>query len=283
MHKLVLKGFSFLKNFWYFLKIVCVFCIMMLLLYWIQNLTHAKWEWLGFIVPFLDWLIHLADSICSFSFNFFGALFEFKYLGGIIILIGMFYFMNFVIMLTELMEAGYKSTRDLYKQTEERAMNKKLQDSIAREEKRINKYTVTIHTTVKPKFSHKGMNVDIEKQNQMMNDFIKQKLGVTPMLFENGFMYMFEDFNRIDEILEVLFKVLHGSTPIDYAICIQSGDNLRQLRKLISLKNYGKITMAADTSYRYRFNETHRYQTSQLGIFQNKDTTIEVHEFKEFS
>lgn len=283
MHKLVLKGFSFLKNFWYFLKIVCVFCIMMLLLYWIQNLTHAKWEWLGFIVPFLDSLIHLADSICSFSFNFFGALFEFKYLGRIIILIGMFYFMNFVIMLTELMEAGYKSTRDLYKKTEEMAMNKALQDTIAREEKRINKYTVTIHTTVKPKFSHKGMNVDIDKQNQMMNDFIKQKLGVTPMLFEKGFMYMFEDFNRIDEILEVLFKVLHGSTPIDYAICIQSGDNMRQLRKLISLKNYGKITMAADTSYRYRFNKTHKYQTSQLGIFQNEDTTIEVHEFKEFS
>ena len=41
-------------------------------------------------------------------------------------------------------------------------------------------------------------------------------------------------------------------------------------------------TMAADTSYRYRYNETHRYQTSQIGVFQYGDKTLEVHEFKQF-
>ena len=40
--------------------------------------------------------------------------------------------------------------------------------------------------------------------------------------------------------------------------------------------------MAADTSYRYRYNETHRYQTSQIGVFQYGDKTLEVHEFKQF-
>ena len=45
---------------------------------------------------------------------------------------------------------------------------------------------------------------------------------------------------------------------------------------------YTSITMAADTSYRYRYNETHRYQTSQIGVFQYGDKTLEVHEFKQF-
>ena len=39
--------------------------------------------------------------------------------------------------------------------------------------------------------------------------------------------------------------------------------------------------MAADTAYRYRYNETHKYQTAQVGVFQNGDSTLEVHEFKE--
>ena len=84
----------------------------------------------------------------------------------------------------------------------------------------------------------------------------------------------------------MFFKVLHSTAPIEYAICVQvlSGqEQINELNKLISLKHFGKITMAADTSYRYRYNQFHRYQTSQIGIFQNGNKTLEVHEFKEFS
>ena len=205
------------------------------------------------------------------------------WISAIIILLACYFGMNLVILLTNIIEAGYKSTHYICKKTQEIALNKELRDSIEREERSINKYVVTIHTKVKPNFSHKGINVDLEQQNGMMVDFIKNKLGVKPMIFEEGFMYNFDNYGKIDSVLEVLFKVMHGSTPIDYAICIQAGDNMPQLRKLISLKNFGKITMAADTSYRYRFNATHRYQTSQIGVFQNGDKTIEVHEFREFS
>ena len=283
LHKIILKGFDCLKSFWHFLKIVCVFCIIMLLLFWIQKLTHASWKWMEYFAPHLKTLLDVSDNICSLSFEFFGTIIELKYISAIIILLACYFGMNLVILLTNIIEAGYKSTHYICKKTQEIALNKELRDSIEREERSINKYVVTIHTKVKPNFSHKGINVDLEQQNGMMVDFIKNKLGVKPMIFEEGFMYNFDNYGRIDSVLEVLFKVMHGSTPIDYAICIQAGDNMPQLRKLISLKNFGKITMAADTSYRYRFNATHRYQTSQIGVFQNGDKTIEVHEFREFS
>ena len=113
-----------------------------------------------------------------------------------------------------------------------------------------------------------------------------EKLEIAPIPYDGGFMYSFTDFNKIDSVLKILFKVLHSTTPLDYSICIQAGEqtpeNIRQLNKLISLKHFGKITMAADTSYRYRYNETHRYQTSQIGVFQYGDKTLEVHEFKQF-
>ena len=125
------------------------------------------------------------------------------------------------------------------------------------------------------------MNVNLDEQNKLMNKFISEKTAVIPMMMNGGFLYEFMDFDKIDTVLDVLFKVLHSSAPLDYAICVQSGDNMEQLTKLSTLNHFGMISMAADTAYRYRFNETHRYQTTQVGVFQNGDRTLEVHEFKE--
>lgn len=283
LHKLILKGFDFLKSIWQFLKIVCVFCIIILLLYWIQNLTKANWVWMSYFKPFLDTLLDVANNIYSLSFEFFGSVIELKYISAVLILTAACFGMSLLTLLTGVLEEAYKSTHYICKKTQEIALNKELRDNIEKEEKSINKYVVTIHTRVRTNFDHREINVDLDKQNELMIDFIKSKLGIKPMIFEEGFMYMFNNYGKIDDVLDVLFKVLHASTPISYAICIQAGDNLPQLKKLISLKNFGKITMAADTSYRYRFNVTHRYQTSQIGVFQNDDKTIEVHEFKEFS
>ena len=147
-----------------------------------------------------------------------------------------------------------------------------------KQEKSIKKYVVTIHTALKPKFSHAELKFDINEQNNLMKDFIYDKLRVDPVDYEGGFMYSFDNFDKVDNILDVLFKVMGSSAPIDYAICIQSGGDMKQLNKLISLKYFGKIIIAADTCYRYKFNTTHRYYTSQIGIFQYGQRTMEAHE-----
>ena len=79
----------------------------------------------------------------------------------------------------------------------------------------------------------------------------------------------------------ILFKLINSNAPIEYAICVQVGDDSQKLNKLIDLKFFGKISMASDTAYRYKFNESHRYSTSQLGIYQYEGGTMEAHEFKE--
>lgn len=283
LHKIILKGFDLLRSLWQFLKIVCMLCVILLLFFWVENLTNGNWQWMEFCRPYLENLLEVANSLCSLSFDIFGTVIELKYISAVLILTALFFGMNLAVLLTNLIEAGYKSAHYISKKTQELALNKKLKDDIEKEEKSINKYVVTIHTRVKAQFSHKEIVIDLDQQNKLMVDFIKEKLGLNPMLFEGGYMYKFDNYNKIDGVLEVLFKVLHGATPISYAICIQAGDNMQQLKKLISLKNFGKITMAADTAYRYRFNVTHKYQTSQLGVFLDNDKTIEVHEFLEFS
>ena len=281
MHNFIIGFFNFLKSFLHFMKIVLTICIILFLLYWVQNLTSADWEWLGFITPFFAWLIKTTNKIYSFSFNFFGAVFELKYLSALIILTILAYSMNWVILLVNIIEGLYRSTHFICKKTEETIMNKKFKEDITREEKKVNKYMISVHTVIKPKFSHRELNINIDEQNKLMTEFIEKKLSMKPMFFEGGYLYQFDYFNGIDNVLDVFFKVLHSNAPLDYAICVQSGDDMEQLKKLISLKHFGKISMAADTSFRYKFNETHRYGTSQIGLFQYGNKTLEVHEFKE--
>ncbi len=281
MHDLMVALFKFIKSFWQFMKIVIVFCILMLLFFWVENLTGANWDWLNFIRGFLEWLVKMGDSIYSSSIDLFGAVFEFKFFNALIILVIMFYLMNLFIIITEKIEDIYDDSWRAYKKAEEKILNKTLAEDVKREEKKINKYMVLIHTDLKKKFSHRELNINIDEQNQLMNKFISEKTGIKSMNYDGGFLYQFNSFNEIDSVLDTLFKVIHSNAPLDYSICIQAGEDLTQLKKLADLKHFGKITIAADTAYRYRFNTSHRYGASQIGIFQDGDKTLEVHEFKE--
>ena len=49
-------------------------------------------------------------------------------------------------------------------------------------------------------------------------------------------MYQFENFDNVDMILDVLFKLLNSSALLDYAIAIQIGGDLNQIGKLIELE-----------------------------------------------
>ena len=281
MHEFILNCFGFLKSFLHLMKIVFVFCILMLLCYWVQNLTNADWAWLGFMKPFLDGLLEFTNSIYSVTFDFWGAKFEFKYFSAVIILTAGVYLMNLFIILSNIAEGAYKSAHFVAKKTQEAIFNKELKVNITREEKKIKRYAVLVKTQLKKKYAHAELNVNLDEQNKLMNKFISEKTAVKPMMMNGGFLYEFIDFDKIDTVLDVLFKVLHSNAPIDYAICIQSGDDMEQLAKLSTLNHFGMISMAADTAYRYKYNETHRYQTAQIGVFQNGDRTLEVHEFKE--
>ena len=96
-------------------------------------------------------------------------------------------------------------------------------------------------------------------------------------------LYSFANFDKVDDVLHVLFKILESKAPLDYAMCIQVGlfnkENSYQIKTLATLECFGKIIMAADSAYRYKFNKNCRYETSSVGIFQCKTGTIEVHEF----
>lgn len=288
MHKNILSLFKKFRSFMQFIKIVIAFVIMILLLYWIQNLTGATWAWLGFITPLFEGLLNFANSICSLNFEFFGAVFELKYMTAVIILILCGVLVNVISVMSERVEEIYIKAHHLSNKVTENLFNKALEIETTVAEKKLNKYSVTLKAQLKKKFAIQELNADIENQNKQINDFIINSLGVRPfdVVVTNNDMYYFSeykfnDFNNIDKTLDILFKIFKSNTQLDYAICIQIEDKPEQMAKLLSLNNFGKITMAADTNFRYYYNKEQAYKTSIVGEFRDGDKNIEVHEFQE--
>lgn len=286
MHRLVLKTFNFFKNCMQFVQIVMLFSILMLLLYWIQNITNAQWSWLTFYVPFLESFVKMGEMVSKASIDLFGAVFEFKYFIAVLFYVLIYYIAHFGICAIAFFEELYGDGRRTYNKMVENNFNDAIDAKITVEEKRLKRYQIYVSAELKKKFKHKELNIDLEEQLKIMNKFLIEKTEVSPEVYEGGFLYTFENFEKVDQILEIFFKVIHSTAPLDYVICVQIlGEDItretNQLKRLIGLHFANKISTLADTVWRYKYNKFHRYGTSQLGVFQAGKDTIEAHEFHE--
>lgn len=287
MHNIILEIFTFLKNFIYFIKVLAVFLMMTLILYWVNNTANFNWSWLDIISPTLDTTLALGHKICPISFEVWGTTFELKYVSALFLLLA-------AALLTELLSVGvdaikniYLSSRFLLRRNEEKIVNEGLKNDMIRRQKSMTKYFVVINTYEKERSVYQQQtNIDMNEQNNIMNKFIIEKTDVQPKHFEGGFLYEFNNFEKIDQVLETLFKVVNSKAPINYTVCIQIGTGTPRIDKdllktLIKLKYLGKIYMGSDTTYRYSYNSHRHYETSQIGLYQDGERgTMEVHEFK---
>lgn len=284
MHKAVLKFFSFLKSCTEFFKILIMFCIMLFILYWIQNLVGSSWGWLAFSESFFDFLVRIGQYINSGKTILLNATFEYKYLIALAIIITFYALAHFIYICLEKLQDLYERGRILIKKIEENNFNNSLEKQNTEEQQKLKRYQIYVKTQLKPKYAHREHNINMEEQNQIMLKFLIEKTGTYPQNYQNGFLFTFDRFGEIDRIIEIFSKLLQSTAPIDYFICVQvlgigTKKEIEQINTLIELKILNKIVMMADTAYRYSFNDICKYQTSQVGLFQKNKNTFEVHEF----
>lgn len=284
MHKAILKFFGFLKSCIQFIKILIVFNMLMLLLYWIQNLTGDSWAWTSFMNRFLDFFLDVGKFVWPGHIMLFAAVFEFKYLVAMMIFGTLYALAHFCYIGIGILEDVYCKGRQAVRKMEENQFNADLERRNIAEQKKIKRYQIYVSTFVKPKFAFREYNINMEEQNQILIKHLKAKTGLCPDKFEGGFVFTFDSFEKIDDILDIFAKLSESEAPIDYVTCVQIiGTNTiketEQLKALISLKILNKITMLSDTAYRYRFNKECQYNTVQVGLFQKNNNTFEVHEF----
>lgn len=275
----MLKIFDLLKNLVKFFEIVIIFFAMIMILYWIQNLIGVDWAFLRNFVPILDFLIFIANYFIPDKFV------QYQYVASLLLL-GIFYFLNKrMYIFVGILENIYLDINDGVKKFQEKRFNNSLMKTQQKEQSFIKKYVVYVSTTVNNKKTF-GQQVSLDEQNKIMNKFLIEKTSVLPEVFECGFLYKFNNFDSIDDIINIFYKLLQSNTPLDYLIVVHAYNSdfkleVENLKRLIALNIINKIYFSSETSYRYRFNKNKRYKISQIGIFQKDGSSIEVLYFDE--
>lgn len=280
MHKIILLLFEIVKNVVQFISIFCSFLTTIISLNWIETIIHANWNWLNFIRPFINAILDFSNSIVSLSFDAFGTTFDVKYITAILLLILVILICRKILFRLVDLEIDYHNLHIKVKKHDEENFNKNLIKKFNDKERKVTDYMVLINTQWDKNY-FKRESDSLGEQNNLMNDFIYGQTGEKHSVFNNGFLYRFNNFEKVDSVLDVMFRLLSSKAPIDYSITIQVGDDLHLIKKLSDLKEFNKITMSAETLYRYNLNKNKRYKTQNVGIFQYENLTLEVHEFKE--
>jgi len=283
VHKLIMSIFNGIINAEKSLRVVCVFFMMMLSLYWIQNLIGVKWDWMAFIAPSLDWILEESNNIFPFSFDFWGKSFEVKYFCAAIIIFIIILVLKIINLIVEFIRDFSDEMFVKYKKAKEDLFNEGLITLLELKERRTKDYTLYIQIGLSKKYLQKSMIIDIHEQNNLMNNFITERTKVTPIEYKQGFLYKFNNFDKIDSVIDILYRIINSPAPLRYLICIQAGDNIEQLDRLIALQEWNKILIAADTLCGYMCNEARRYKSKPVGIFQKDESinTLELHEIVE--
>ena len=280
MHKFILWCFKRLYDLEHIITIFLAFLIFSTVLYYIETAMNVKWNWLNFIKPLIDSIsgftatllpLKLNDLVESFNVNFISAITLFAIL---IILV------KYIFQHLDKLQILYENAYINHKANYEKNFNKKLTANMQKAQKKISQYMVLIHTDIKKKFSNQLNKINIDEQNKIMNDFIYEKTGKNYQAFNGDFLYYFDDFDKIDSTLEILFKIIKSNSPLDYSMCILSGTDLEKLELIAELKQTGKITMNIDTVLRYKINKIRAYETQCVGLYQKENGTIEIHEFQ---
>ena len=281
MHKFIQWIFASLINIEKFLRIVCVFFIMMLALYWIQNTTNSSWGWFSFFVPVLDSFLNTLDSISLFSFNFIGTANDAKYFNALFYIVAFILGLNLINHCLEKLLDLYEDAHFVCKKTTEKIFNNNLENQVKQKEKQINDYKLFIQTRITKRYANKQNSISLDEYSAKINKMIEEKTKATPFSTWGGVVYSFNNFEKIDIVLDILFELIKTPVPIEYLICIQIENNDKQLKQLIELQEWGKIIISADTLCRYKYNKKRSYHTLSVGIYQKENHLLEVHEFVE--
>ena len=282
MHKNILSIFKLLKNSTQFVKIVSVFGMLMLLMYWIENLAGYNWAWLNIFSPLIKPFINIGAAITKESVKLFVATFEFKYFIALILYLAIYFIAHLAFIGLCSLEEIYEEGRKKIKKAQEDMFNATLEQTYTNQQKRIKRFDIYVEPILKQNINTKLSNISLEEEARVMNKFLISKTGVAPKRFGKGFLYSFTPFDDIDETLDIFSKLFTSDVPLDYIICVQSYDTgieIEALKKLIDLKFINKIAAWSDTVFRYSFNDNCKYETSQLGLFQIGEKTNEAHQF----
>ena len=285
MLKFLPKIFNFFRNSFQFLQIVLMFFLLLLVLYWTENISEIDIIWLDRFQSYLNFFVYLGSLISDGVTKFSGTVFEHKYICSFFVVIIFYFSMTLLSKAIDYIENLCNKCINYLREEEEKFLNLQLNRQQVSEQNKIKKYVIFFSIKEKTNKTHSIEKLDINEHYKKINKFLIEKTGTSPESFENGFLYHFANFEEIDNILDIYFNLLNLSPLVDYQICVQAcydkESDEKSLKHLISFELYNKITLLSETAYRYNFNKKHKYKLCQMGIYQRDNGSIEALCFEE--
>ena len=152
MHQIILWIFTKLKDLEKTLRIIVVFIIMAIGLYWFMNLLGKDWVWFSFMKPILDPILNTAENMYSGSFDFWGKAFEVKYFVAVIFLLIVVFCLKGINIIFEFLQDLYEDIHLKFKKAQEKAMNLDLKEEVETKERQITKFLLYIQTKSSSKY-----------------------------------------------------------------------------------------------------------------------------------
>ena len=284
MHKLVLKIFKFTRNSLHFCKIVDLFLIILILIYWIKNLAKHNWQWLDFANPFFDSIIGFCGTITEASINLCGANYEYKYFIAIAIMIVIYYALSKISDSTLIIEDKYDDIRRVVKKNLENDFNVDLEKKNLKNFEKNTQYKIYLSARVKSKLEKTVNNAVVNEKIKEAKQYIINNTHATPINYGEGFLFSYSDFNKIDDVIKVYLNLIENDSTLKYTICVQTYDStqsfdINSLKDLICLNIENKITMLLNVAYKYKFNTNKNYAIKPIGLYSKNNTNYDVYEF----
>ena len=265
MDKLILKLFTLTRNCLEFVKILNIFSIMLLILYWIQNLTGKPWSWFGIFTPFFDFFLDISANFTSLTIPIWGANFELKYVVALILFLLIYGLFTLLCAGLSIIEELYTNTKKIVEKFELAHYSKSLLKQEDLEQQKIKNYMLYIEGVQRQKKEYSLNNTNIETLNKELLKFLINKIGSCPEKLNNGYLFRFLPIAQIDNVLDVLFKLPESEAPMNYIMCIQVIDSkpekaMEEIMNIISLKLLNKVIALTNTTCRYQYNASQKYK-----------------------
>ena len=176
-----------------------------------------------------------------------------------------------------------KNAKENCRRFEDKCVNDAIHRKVKKINKKMSKYLIYLELKVK---DNAIGEVNLDTQYKLLNEFLFNKLEVTPSKYAEGYLYRFANIEAVDDVVKYFMHAMKSNAPVDYKVVLQVIENgednaFVEIFKLKGAGLYNVILMSPTTCVRYEHNDKQEYVTGIIGNYLMDGSDISIYELRE--
>lgn len=296
-YKIGKKIFEIVRNSLHFVQIALIFFCFFMVTYWVFELAQAKW--IQFATPFFEVVKSITHLFYNRITDINGVTVDFSFLIATFALLLIVLILKSIIEQIENLEQKYDIMHEKIKKKQEDTFNTTLNKQYIESEAKNNKFLVLVQFDLTNIGRNAAYDKNLEqttekKANAVMSDFIEsatEEFRCPQTLTNENLLLYFNDFKKVDEIIEKLKQIINGikrkyieeKWQIDANLSIdayaQAGEIKPKVQKLVKINKLAlgnKIACLSTFKHRYSLLENKKFNIEVEGLYKLTEAEEEV-------